>query len=65
MLFSPIPFNFYSDYNNKEALQVFVDFKTGWHVLRTVQYAGDFVLLGKEETVLRNMTDGQVEAGGQ
>jgi len=62
---SPVPFNFYSDYNNKETLQGFVDFKPGWHVLRTVQYAGDVVLLGKEEAVLRSMTDRQVEAGRQ
>jgi len=30
-----------------------------------VQYAGDVVLLGKEEAVLRSMTDRQVEAGRQ
>jgi hypothetical protein len=30
-----------------------------------VQYAGDVVLVGKEETVLRGMTDRQVEAGRQ
>ena len=30
-----------------------------------MQYAGDVVLLGKEETVLRRMTDRQVEAGRQ
>jgi len=30
-----------------------------------VQYAGDVVLVGKEETVLRSMTDRQVEAGRQ
>jgi hypothetical protein len=47
-----IPFNLYSDYLIKEALEGFGDFKITGQVICTVKYADDFVLLAKEEAVL-------------
>jgi len=47
-----IPFNLYSDYLTKEALEGFGDFKITGQVICTVKYADDFVLLAKEEAVL-------------
>jgi hypothetical protein len=41
---SPILFNLYSEYLTKGALEGFGDFKIG-HVIRTVKYADDLVLL--------------------
>jgi len=38
---SPIPFNSYSEYLTKKALEGFVDFKIGGQVIRTVKYADD------------------------
>jgi hypothetical protein len=49
---SPILFNFYSEYVNKEALEGVGDFKIGGQVTRTVKYVVDLVLLAKEEKVL-------------
>jgi hypothetical protein len=37
--------------------QGFGDFKTGGHIINTVKYADDLVLLAKEEMVLQDMTD--------
>jgi hypothetical protein len=41
----------------KEALEGFGDFKIEGKVIRTLKYAGDLVLLAKEETVLHGMID--------
>ena len=49
---SPIPFNLYSEYLNKEALEGFGDFKIGRQVIRAVKYADGIVLLAMEEAVL-------------
>jgi len=46
---SPILFNLYSEYLNKEALKGFCDLKIGEQVICTVKHAGDIVLLAKEE----------------
>jgi hypothetical protein len=50
---SPNLFNLYSEYLNKEALEILEDFKTGGQEIRTVKYANDFVLLDKKETMLQ------------
>jgi hypothetical protein len=60
---SPILFNLYSEYLTKEALEGFGDFKTGGHVIRTVKYADDLVLLAREEKVLQGMVDNLIEIG--
>jgi len=49
-----ILFKLYSEYLAKEALDGFGVFKIG-QVIRTVKYADDPVLLGKQETVLHGM----------
>jgi hypothetical protein len=49
---SPIFFNLYSEYLTKKALEGFGD-----HVIGTVKYADDLVLLAREEKVL-NLEDG-------
>ena len=43
---SPILFNFYSEYLNKEALEGFQEFKIGGQVIRTVKYADDLRATG-------------------
>jgi hypothetical protein len=48
---SPILFNLYSVYLTKEAPEGVGDFKIG-HVIYTVKYADDLVLLATEEAVL-------------
>ena len=52
---SPILFNLYSEYLTKEALDGFGDFNIGGQIIQTVKYAGDLVLMAKEETVLQGM----------
>jgi len=47
---SPIQFKLYNKCYTKEAFEGFGDFKTGRHVICTVKYAYDLVLLCKEET---------------
>jgi hypothetical protein len=59
----PIPFNLYSDYLTKEALEGFGDFKITRQVICTVKYADDFGLLVKEEVVLQGMTESIIEIG--
>jgi hypothetical protein len=49
---SSIIFNLYSEHLTKGALEGFRDFKTG-QVIRTVKYAGNLVLLPKEERILQ------------
>jgi hypothetical protein len=60
---SPILFNLYSECLTKEALEGCGDFKIGWQIIQTVKYAGDLVLLAKEEPVLQNMIDKLTEIG--
>jgi hypothetical protein len=60
---SPILFNVYCEYLTKEALEGSGDLKTGGQVIRTVKYADDLVLLGKEETALHGVTDSLFETG--
>jgi hypothetical protein len=38
-------------------LKGLINFKTGGHVIRSVKYADDLVLLAKEDTILPGMTD--------
>ena len=54
---SPILFNLYSEYLNKEALEGFGDFKIGGQVNCTVKYANDLVLLVKDEVELQGLID--------
>jgi hypothetical protein len=54
---SPLLFNLYSEYVKQEALERLGDFKVGGQIIRTVRYADDLVLLGKEETILQRMID--------
>jgi len=56
-MLSPILLNLHSEYVTKEALKAFWDLKIGEQVICTVKYAGDIVLLTKEEMVLQGMTD--------
>ena len=56
-----IPFNLYSDYLTKEALEGFGDFKITRQVICTVKYADNFGLLAKEEVVLQGMTERLIE----
>jgi hypothetical protein len=51
--FSPLLFNFHSEYITQEALEGLGDFKVGGQIIGTVRYADDFVFLAKEETILR------------
>jgi hypothetical protein len=59
---SPILFNLYSIYITKEALEVSGDFKIG-QVTHTVKYAGDLVLLAKEDMVLQGIMGRLTEIG--
>jgi len=60
---SPILFNLISEYLTKEALEGLGDFKIGGHLIHTVKYADDLVLLAKEEKVLQDMIDKLIEIG--
>jgi hypothetical protein len=60
---SPIPFNLYSEYLSKESLKGFGDYKIGGQAIHTVKYAGDFMLLAKEEAVLQSMITSLNEIG--
>jgi len=60
---SPILFNCYSEYLTKEGLEGFGDFKIGGHVIRSVKYTDDLVVVPKEATVLQGMTDRLIEVG--
>ena len=60
---STILFNLYSECLTKEALEVFGDFEIGGHIIHTVIYADDLVLLAKEEKVLQDMIDKLIETG--
>jgi hypothetical protein len=58
---SPLLFKLYSEYVIQEALECLADFKLGGHMIRTMRYADDFVLLAKEETVIQSMIDKVIE----
>jgi len=60
---SPILFNLYNEYLNKEALEGLGDFKIGGQIIHPVIYADDLVLLVKEEKVLQDMTAKLIEIG--
>ena len=60
---SPILFNLYSEYHNKEALEGLGDFKICGQIIQTVKYADDLVLLAKKEKVLQDMIDKLIEIG--
>ena len=61
--FSPIPFNLYSEYLDKEALEGFGDFKIRRQVTRAVKYADDIVLVAVEEAVLQSILERLTEIG--
>ena len=42
---------------------MFGDFEIGGHIIHTVIYADDLVLLAKEEKVLQDMIDKLIETG--
>jgi len=54
---SPILFNLYSEYLNKEALAGLGDFDIGGQIIQTVKYADDLKLMAKEETILQGIID--------
>jgi hypothetical protein len=58
-----ILFNLYSIYFTKEALEGFVGFEIRGQITRTAKYAGDLVLLAKEEMVLQGMIGRLIEIG--
>ena len=60
---SRILFNLYSECHTKEALEGFGDFKIGGKIIHTVKYADELVLLAKEEKVLQDMINKQLETG--
>jgi len=60
---SPILSNLHREYLTKKAPEVYGDFKIGRQVIRTVRCEDDLVLLAKDGTVLRGMTDRVVEIG--
>jgi hypothetical protein len=60
---SQILLKLYSEYLTKEAVEGFGDFKIGVQVIHTVKYADEFVLLAKEETVLKGMIHRLTEIG--
>jgi len=53
--FSPTLFNLYSEYLTKEAPEWSEGSKGGGRVIRTVNYADNFELVGKEETCNRGL----------
>ena len=60
---SQILFNLHNEFLTKEALEVLGDFKIGEENIHAVQYAGEPVLLAKEEKVLQYVTDNLIETG--
>ena len=60
---APILFNLCCQYLTKKAPEEDGDIKIGEHVIQTVKYADDLVLLTAEETVLQGMTKTQTEIG--
>jgi hypothetical protein len=60
---SPIPFNLYSKYLNKEAFKQFGDFKKRGQVIHTKKWADSLVLLPKEDMVVQDMIDRLIGTG--
>jgi hypothetical protein len=60
---SLIQLTVYSKWCTKEAFEGFGDFKTGGHVICTVKYADDLVLLCEEGTAQLGMTDRLLQVG--
>ena len=60
---SPILFNLYRECLTKEALDGLGDFNIGGQIIQTVKYAGDLVLMAKEETMLQSVIDKLIEIG--
>jgi hypothetical protein len=60
---SPIWFNLYSECLTKEVLEGFGDLIIEGHIINTVKYAKDLVILAKEEMVLQDMIDKLIEIG--
>ena len=62
---SPILLNLYRECITREALEGFGDFKihVGGEIIHTVKYADELVLLAKEEKVLQDMINKQLETG--
>ena len=56
-------FNLYSECLTKEALDGLGDFNIGGQIIQTVKYADVLVLMTKEETVLRGITDKLIGIG--
>ena len=53
----------YSECLTKEALDGLGDFNIGGHIIQTVKYADDLVLMAKEEKVLQGMIDKRIKIG--
>jgi len=60
---SPILFNLHREYLTKKDPEVYGDFRIGREVIRTVKCEDDLVLLAKDGTVIRGMTDRVVGSG--
>ena len=60
---SPILFNLYSECLTNEALNELGDFNIGGHIIQTVKYADDLVLMAREEMVLQSVIDKLIEIG--
>ena len=60
---SSVLFNLYSECLAKGALDGLEDFNIGGHIIQTVKYADDLVLMAKEETVLQGKIDKLIETG--
>jgi hypothetical protein len=53
----------YCECLTKEALEGFGNFKIGGHIVHTMKYADDLLLLAKEEKVLQDIVDKLTEIG--
>jgi hypothetical protein len=53
----------YSEYLAKEALDGLGGLNNGGHIIQTVKYADDLVIMAKEEMVLQGMIDKLIEIG--
>jgi len=59
----PLLFNLYSEYLTEDILERFGDLDVREQVFRTVKYAGNLMLLAKEETVLQGRIESLIEIG--
>ena len=60
---SPSLFNLHSECLTKGALEALGDFRIGGQVVGTVKYAGDLVVLVREETMLQGAIESLIESG--